>query len=1041
MQGVRRFLAWTIAAAALLALLPAAAMAKGPSHGDRAAADRALQKVKDIRRGIGVHTGREMTPALLDLAMRKGDLDSAGRKQAASLLARPTGSEGSPGHAYTTTEATPDCGTHFCIHYVTTTADAPPLTDANANSIPDYVDSMLSVFEDEVFTCENGIAALGCDGAPTGLGWPQAPSDGSAGGNSKFDVYIEDFGNPPGIFGYAAPESQVSPGSFNSYMVMDDDYTQAEYGYADPLLPLRVTAAHEYNHVLQFGIDAFEDSWMFESTATWAEDKVYPAIDDYLNYMPDWVGLLSQPITDFASDKNNTSVREDLKVYGSAVWNHFLSERYGDDTILAAWQAKTQDPGNNGSLAPASYSTALGAHGSDFAAEFDDFAAATAEWNQANTDFPDVYPDIPASQRPNMTVNASATSMTLDHTTFAFRNIAPPGTPTTLRLAATLPAGLDGAVALVGRTTGGTVVKSVQKTTTGGALSTTLAAGTYARITAILVNSDTSTNGFAGSDWNWTADNKSFTGVRVTSGPVPATGAANPIAITTATLNGTVNPNGEATTYWFEYGTDTSYGTETTHLSAGSGTTGVAESAAISGLTRGTTYHFRMVATNGTVTNNGADQTFTTRDPPIVTTEIANPIAATGATLNGTLDPRGKSTTYKFEYGTTTGYGSEVTGGPTTTSGAVALAVTGLAQGTTYHYRLVATNADGTTNGTDQMFTTKDPPVASTDPASGLSGTGATLNATVDTRGQATTFKFEYGTTTGYGTQSPGGAVSTPSVSEAITGLAPGTVYHYRVVAESAEGITNGNDQSFTTPGPPIVATPAASGVTLTGATLNGTVNPTGLATTYQFEYGTDTSYGQTTPATSAGSASAAAAVAAAIGSLSPGTTYHYRLSATNAGGTVSGQDMTFKTLDSPPPAPPASPTPPPSGGESPPPPSGAGAQTPTPPALGLTLAFVPAKLRALIAKGLGVKGNCGEACTVTIKLVISRKDATRLKLRTTVATVKGKGGATLRLRLPKKAKKAFARLRSIRVKLVAGAVAPDGRKATLRPKTLKLKR
>jgi hypothetical protein len=87
------------------------------------------------------------------------------------------------------------------------------------------------------------------------------------------------------------------------------------------------------------------------------------------------------------------------------------------------------------------------------------------------------------------------------------------------------------------------------------------------------------------------------------------------------------------------------------------------------------------------------------------------------------------------------------------------------------------------------------------------------------------------------------------------------------------------------------------------------------------------------------------------------------------------------------------------------------------------------------------VKGNCGEACTVTIKLVISRKDATRLKLRTTVATVKGKGGATLRLRLPKKAKKAFARLRSIRVKLVAGAVAPDGRKATLRPKTLKLKR
>jgi hypothetical protein len=104
-------------------------------------------------------------------------------------------------------------------------------------------------------------------------------------------------------------------------------------------------------------------------------------------------------------------------------------------------------------------------------------------------------------------------------------------------------------------------------------------------------------------------------------------------------------------------------------------------------------------------------------------------------------------------------------------------------------------------------------------------------------------------------------------------------------------------------------------------------------------------------------------------------------------------------------------------------------------------LSFVPAKLRALIAKGLGVKGNCGEDCTVTIKLVISSKDAKRLKLRTTIGSVKGKGGTTLKLRLSSKAKKALARLRSIRVKLVATAVAPDGRKSSSLSRSVRLKR
>jgi hypothetical protein len=100
----------------------------------------------------------------------------------------------------------------------------------------------------------------------------------------------------------------------------------------------------------------------------------------------------------------------------------------------------------------------------------------------------------------------------------------------------------------------------------------------------------------------------------VSGGTVPTvvTNPATAITSTTATLNGTVNPNGQATTYYFQYGTTTSYGTNTTSTSAGSGSTAVAESANISGLAASTLFHFRLVATNASGTTNGLDRTFTT---------------------------------------------------------------------------------------------------------------------------------------------------------------------------------------------------------------------------------------------------------------------------------------------------------------------------------------------------------------------------------------------------------------------------------------------
>ena len=125
-SGMRR---WGLGLALLLvafATFPALAFGQtGPTQ-----AEQALQKVKDLKQGIGVHTGRELTPAMAELFRTKGDLDASGRKEAAALLARPTDGGGDPqGDGYTVTEETPFCTVHFCIHYVATTADAPDLTD------------------------------------------------------------------------------------------------------------------------------------------------------------------------------------------------------------------------------------------------------------------------------------------------------------------------------------------------------------------------------------------------------------------------------------------------------------------------------------------------------------------------------------------------------------------------------------------------------------------------------------------------------------------------------------------------------------------------------------------------------------------------------------------------------------------------------------------------------------------------------------------------------------------------------------------------
>jgi hypothetical protein len=191
------------------------------------------------------------------------------------------------------------------------------------------------------------------------------------------------------------------------------------------------------------------------------------------------------------------------------------------------------------------------------------------------------------------------------------------------------------------------------------------------------------------------------------------------------------------------------------------------------------------------------------------------------------------------------------------------------------------------------------PPVAVTNAALGTTTSAAVLNGTVNPTNLATTYHFEYGTTTAYGTntasQSAGSDYATHAESASLTGLAPNTTYHFRIVATNAIGSSVGADQVFTTSAnAPLVVTGSASGVSSSAATVHGSVNPNGVATTYHFDYGTSTKYGKSTAPASAGAGKTAVSVAVHLTGLRPGAVYHYRLVAQSPGGITSGGDRTF---------------------------------------------------------------------------------------------------------------------------------------------------
>ncbi|HEX5928809.1 MAG TPA: MXAN_6640 family putative metalloprotease [Solirubrobacterales bacterium] len=410
---------------------------------------------------------------------------------------RPTDDPDPNRNAYTVPEApkSPHCSRHFCVHWVAEGIDAPELHDRDGDGVPDFVEQVERVAE-RVHEVQNDE-----------LGWREPKSDGRRGGRrGKTDIYLSQIGGE--LFGYAAPDRGQAtrehrvPRRLHGYLVLDNDYSAFEFPGTDAAQDLKVTLAHEYNHILQFNYDAFQDPWFAESTATWMEDEVFDGIDDYLRYVRRWVKRWDTPLT-----------ASSIKEYGSAVWNQWLARRYGESIVRRAWaRALGLRPGG---FSVGAYDAAIRAAGrSDLGHDFAHFAAAVAEWRtgegfRESSRFPDMQ------RQGTLPLNGRPLTRLLDHTTFTLLRV-PARDGREVVVEARAPRGIASSLALVGRLGSerrGQTVTRLDYSRGGGRLTVRLGdPGRFSRITALAVNADADAGGFSARrlDWHYLTDRVPF---------------------------------------------------------------------------------------------------------------------------------------------------------------------------------------------------------------------------------------------------------------------------------------------------------------------------------------------------------------------------------------------------------------------------------------------------------------------------------------------------------------------------------------------------
>jgi hypothetical protein len=231
---------------------------------------------------------------------------------------------------------------HFRFHYTTEGRNAVPAGDADGDGIPDYVESVAQAFE---YSWHIEI---------TVMGWAAPPPDDGLGGNDLYDVYFEDIYDD-GTAGYTEggitagdnPNTPViEPDSSASFISMDNDYEEYD-DYGDPSILVKdfidATAAHEFNHAIQYGYDGYESAdWLWEATATWAEERVYDHVNDAHYYLD---SVFKSPDSCQITEGGYERVEDDLHWYGMYIFFEYLSERHGDEIVRSIWEFAVNEDG------------------------------------------------------------------------------------------------------------------------------------------------------------------------------------------------------------------------------------------------------------------------------------------------------------------------------------------------------------------------------------------------------------------------------------------------------------------------------------------------------------------------------------------------------------------------------------------------------------------------------------------------------------------------------------------------------------------------
>ena len=366
---------------------------------------------------------RCLTPLYRSLKRDWKQLEPATRIVLAKRVARPVLSAAA---------AYPSPGGHFVIHYATSGADAPDLSDADGNGVPDWVEQVAAVFEN-VYSAE-----------VTTMGYRPPPV-------VRYDVYLEDL-TSLGAYGFTTDDGfpAAPSASSASYIEIDKAFTAAMFehtatGDFTPLQSLSVTAAHEFNHAIQYGYNYYFDIWYAEATATWMEDEVYDAVNQLYSYLPGYLGSTATLSLDAPINGRSE--------YGRWIFNRYLAQDHSNALIRDIWKrlstlAAPAD-GSDIPMLPVIEAT-LGSAGSTLSGEFFGFAENVylRNWTTHPGDLsriPAVTPAAIFTSYPVVSSAAAGSVVTLPHYSFAYYQFLPSATaPADLTLTfSALPSGMD----------------------------------------------------------------------------------------------------------------------------------------------------------------------------------------------------------------------------------------------------------------------------------------------------------------------------------------------------------------------------------------------------------------------------------------------------------------------------------------------------------------------------------------------------------------------------------------------------------------------